>query len=94
MRPLSHRQLSVYWWHGTDGGMEDLEAWIARVEAAITHDAKAAERERVRRWHATFNAALTGILAFNELGSENERGAMKAARQYADRMHGPLEEAK
>jgi hypothetical protein len=46
--------------------------------------AVARERERVRFWHATYNAAVQGSLAHGSLSNE----AIEIARHVADETHG------
>lgn len=48
------------------------------------------DRERMARWHATFNAALTGSMACGTKYMD----ACADARGAANHMHGPLPEEK
>lgn len=52
--------------------------------------ASAGDRERMARWHATFNAALTGSMACGTKYMD----ACADARGAANHMHGPLPEEK
>ena len=49
------------------------------------------ERLRVERWHATYNAALTGMYgAAAKIHPLHQANAHKAARAAADTLHGEL----
>lgn len=53
------------------------------------------ERARVRRWHETFNAALTGLITFKSmqarLGDDSKSTrAAELAQEYANDAHGPI----
>lgn len=53
----------------------------------------AGEQERQNRWWATYNAALTGLLAnssSDDGSAEYNDGCRRAARRMADAEHGPL----
>jgi hypothetical protein len=64
-------------------------------EQYATQRAECAEAERVNRWHATYNAALTGLLALgtraeDRISSNYHDSIHYAADRYASRAHGPL----
>lgn len=50
-----------------------------------------AEEKRIDRWHATYNAALTGLWVRYGLTDRGDRENHDLAMQAADRAHGPLE---
>lgn len=56
---------------------------------------KDGERTRVRRWHETFNAALTGLLTLKSiraavLDTSPTVRPMELAQAVADETHGPI----
>lgn len=86
--------------------MADLEARLKRLEtceseamrnASLTlaqqyrEHLEANKRRHQDLWCAARNAALMGLLSGCEIGSDNEKRAFRRAKQYADRLHGPLE---
>lgn len=50
------------------------------------------EQRRVDRWHATYNAALTGLRAWSSVGTDhlNVEAAHREATASADLAHGKL----
>lgn len=75
-------------WCAAMGGINSVAAG-AGPEA---WDGKVAERVRVERWHATYNAALTGCHGWCDhegVGLTNEV-AHDAATEAANLAHGPL----
>jgi hypothetical protein len=50
--------------------------------------AECAEAQRVNRWHATYNAALTGLISTRDAGPADD--FHEAAAYFADAAHGPL----
>lgn len=81
-------------WAGFDGrqGLEHNTKWLEQemVRGIIENSRNVAEMQRVERWHATYNAALTGlIVAAGERGMCPETGENFAAR-HADFAHGKL----
>jgi hypothetical protein len=44
------------------------------------------ENERINRWHQTYNAAVTGLFARDNLSED----VIHLAREFADTAHGPL----
>lgn len=53
-------------------------------------DAIHAERLRVDRWHATYNAALTGLYASDSKNEWSPAEHTEEARVAAELAHGPL----
>jgi 23S rRNA A2030 N6-methylase RlmJ len=68
---------------------------IEALEVNQEHDfSLAKEFDRQARWHATYNAALQGLLASTDPASTARlelTPILRAAAEYADRAHGPLE---
>jgi hypothetical protein len=44
------------------------------------------ENERINRWHQTYNAAVTGLFARDNLSED----VIHLAKEFADTAHGPL----
>jgi hypothetical protein len=86
------RQMQVVWPREAPLSPDEEAKRVADAEARIQ------ERNRVQRWHATYNAALQGLLAHGDARAHYNAGRAEwiadcnqEARDAADRAHGPLE---
>jgi hypothetical protein len=88
--------LSMTMWNDLTGPQQECWFNIATGEYKLQALATDAEHIRVSRWHATYNAALTGMLVIvTNIGSaaqalEARRRVHAACVEAADEAHGPL----
>lgn len=71
--------------------VDALEEQFAKAKPAINHNQWLAEYERQARWHATYNAALQGMLANPESWEVEYEDLGLWAEEHATLIHGPLE---
>lgn len=71
--------------------MRGIHPWPSDAPCVYCEEeAQAAERVRVGRWHATYNAALTGCLAREQGHLHLHDGRILEAVDAANALHGPL----